>query len=182
MHEVPLPASRVSSSHFSVWTAGFTTTFNISQSGRLPYARGPASTQAMHFEDLTPYTYCPEENEPPALNIGWLDISVPFPKGEASKEFIERLKSLIQNRTNQTRGFQICGFCEGLDIGIDENTPFDTELYAQCHSDGRYSSAEIRVQGPDGIWYAAPRMIAHYVEAHSYKPPEQFIAAVLQTQ
>ena len=134
----------------------------------------------MHFEDLTPYTYCPEENEPPALNIGWLDISVPFPKGEASKEFIERLKALIQQPTNQMRGYQICQFCDDLDMGLGTDKPFDRELYLQYHLDGRYSSAEIRVQGADGIWYAAPRMIAHYVEAHGYKPPEQFTAAALQ--
>jgi hypothetical protein len=31
--------------------------------------------------------------------------------------------------------------------------------------------AEIRVTGRDGIRYAAPDMIIHYVEAHGYRPP-----------
>ncbi len=42
-------------------------------------------------------------------------------------------------------------------------------------------SAEIRVQGPRGDRYAAPDMIIHYVEAHGYRPPDDFVAGVLGT-
>ena len=38
--------------------------------------------------------------------------------------------------------------------------------------------AEIRVRGTTGIVRAAPDMILHYVEAHGYRPPDDFIEAV----
>ncbi len=40
-------------------------------------------------------------------------------------------------------------------------------------------SAEIRVFGSNGVTYAAPDMIYHYVAEHEYKPPDEFIEAVL---
>jgi hypothetical protein len=39
-------------------------------------------------------------------------------------------------------------------------------------------NGEIRVIGASAI-YAAPTLIYHYVVAHSYQPPEEFIEAVL---
>jgi hypothetical protein len=41
-------------------------------------------------------------------------------------------------------------------------------------------SGEIRVPGDRKV-YAAPILIHHYVEAHGYKPPEEFIEAVIQS-
>lgn len=40
-------------------------------------------------------------------------------------------------------------------------------------------SAEIRVGLPGGRWYAAPNLVYHYVTAHNYRPPDEFIEAVL---
>lgn len=42
----------------------------------------------------------------------------------------------------------------------------------------RLGQAEIRVAGGDLI-YAAPTLIYHYVEAHDYRPPVEFIERVL---
>ena len=39
-------------------------------------------------------------------------------------------------------------------------------------------SAEIRVRGANRV-YAAPELVYHYVVAHQYKPPREFIEAVL---
>ncbi|WP_455682030.1 DUF7919 family protein [Streptomyces violaceus] len=33
-----------------------------------------------------------------------------------------------------------------------------------------------------GVAYAAPELIAHYVEAHGYLPPADFVAAVLSSE
>lgn len=33
----------------------------------------------------------------------------------------------------------------------------------------------------DGVAYAAPELIAHYVEAHDYQPPADFTEAVLSS-
>src|SRR5262249_16942156 len=40
-------------------------------------------------------------------------------------------------------------------------------------------SGEIHVAGPGGLVFAAPALVWHYVTAHDYLPPEQFIQAVL---
>jgi hypothetical protein len=42
-------------------------------------------------------------------------------------------------------------------------------------------SAEIRVPGSGGRIYAAPDLIYHYVEAHGYRPPDEFVEAVMAT-
>jgi len=44
-------------------------------------------------------------------------------------------------------------------------------------ADQRSSNGEIRVSG-EGIVFAAPVLIVHYIEAHSYLPPAQFLKAV----
>lgn len=38
----------------------------------------------------------------------------------------------------------------------------------------------MRVMG-SGVAYAAPELVAHYVEAHGYLPPADFIEAVLSS-
>jgi hypothetical protein len=34
------------------------------------------------------------------------------------------------------------------------------------------------VLSPKGIWYAAPTLLHHYVSAHEYRPPADFVDAV----
>ncbi|WP_456044162.1 DUF7919 family protein [Streptomyces rubiginosohelvolus] len=46
--------------------------------------------------------------------------------------------------------------------------------------EGPQGSAEIRVMG-HGVAYAAPELVAHYVEAHGYLPPIEFMEAVLSS-
>jgi hypothetical protein len=111
------------------------------------------------FEDLTPYTYFhPEEELPGAVNIGWLERKHAFPTGETSEEFRAKLGRLCQRRVKRTRGFHPCYFCKGRDRPA--------------------SSSEMRVAG-NGKVYAAPSLVHHYVVAHGYRPPDEFIAAVL---
>lgn len=108
-----------------------------------------------HFRDLTPYSYF--ELEPGTVNVGWLARWHPFPLGATSEEFRRRLIVFCENPPGRyaTRGFHMCDFC------------------------GRAgSSSEMRVIGKDRA-YAAPVLIAHYVTAHHYKPPQEFIDAVL---
>lgn len=111
------------------------------------------------FEDLTPYTYLhPEEERPDTVNIGWLEPTHPSATGETSEAFRAKLGMLCQRRVKQTRGFHPCYFCKGR---------------------GRpASSSEMRVAGPCRV-YAAPTLVHHYVVAHGYRPPDEFIVAVL---
>jgi hypothetical protein len=109
------------------------------------------------FPDLSPYTYFPHET-PGTVNVGWLERSNSFAVGKTSEEFRARLLQLCERPVRQTRGIHLCPFCRGKNrVG---------------------GSAEIRVAGVDKV-YAAPELIHHYVVAHGYKPPEEFVTAVL---
>jgi hypothetical protein len=111
------------------------------------------------FEDLTPYNYLqPEEERAGTVNIGWLDRRRRFPTGETSGEFRAKLLSLCRQRVKQTRGFHACPFCKSRERPR--------------------GSAEVRVIGRGRV-YAAPELVYHFVEKHGYRPPDEFIAAVL---
>lgn len=115
-----------------------------------------------HFADLTPYTYTPESRGD-ILNIGWLDAAYPFERGETSMEFCEALRDLVGNPILKHRGFHVCRFCPS---GPGSPPP-------------QRGNGQIRVMGQNRSWYAAPAMIYHYVVAHRYRPPVEFIDAVL---
>lgn len=113
------------------------------------------------FPDLTPYTYFHSDDDPPGtVNVGWLDAAHPYPTGRTSKAFRAKLAKLCERRVKQTRGRFHCPFCKGLE------------------RDRAASSAEMRVPG-NGRVYAAPLLVHHYVVAHDYWPPDEFVAAVL---
>jgi len=131
----------------------------------------------VYFPDLTPYEYFRDEST--ALNVGWLSPSHPFPQGDVPAGFVERLRRLKNHPVNQTRGFHLCPWC---DDGFFDSS-VDRRIRIQRMRDlGACSSAEIRALGMDGRVYAAPMMICHYVEAHRYKPPQEFIDAVMQME
>lgn len=115
-----------------------------------------------YFEDLSPYTYFHGDEDPPGtVNVGWLAVKHPFATGDTSVEFRAKLALLCERPVKQTRGTHECYFCKG------RGKP--------------WSSAEMRVSD-DERTYAAPLLIHHYVVAHNYRPPQEFIDAVLQWQ
>lgn len=117
-----------------------------------------------YFRDLSPYAFIPAPrpwgSPPPAmpeLNVGWLDARHEFPLGATAPELVEKLDRLCRaSRYHLTRGWHSCPFCDGV------------------HARG---SAEIRVAG-NGVVYAAPALIAHYVAVHRYVPPPGFVDAL----
>lgn len=71
------------------------------------------------------------------------------------------------HRAQQARGYHWCPWC----------APSFAGLLGDCPR----GSAEIRVTG-DGLAYAAPKLIAHYVESRNYLPPAQFVRAALRPE
>jgi len=110
-----------------------------------------------YFEDLTPYDYIRGRwtEQPDALNVGWLDKAQPFDIGPVPSGFTDALRALVAKPVNLCRGWHTC-WC------------------SQAQGNG-----EIRVTGADGVVFAAPVLIAHYVAAHGYRPPQAFIDAVM---
>ena len=116
-----------------------------------------------YVADLTPYLYGLPEPEQNVLNVGWLDVAYPFHRRETSAEFQQALKRLVERPILLHPGFHVCEFC-----------PRDRRDNYSSRGNG-----QIRVLGRNGIWYAAPTMVHHYVVTHEYQPPPEFVDAVL---
>ena len=118
-----------------------------------------------YFADLSEYSYSSDGPQPPAvlLNVGWLAADHPFSTGACPAHFVTRLRELAKAPVAPMRGLHWCEFCP---------RPVDYERTPR-------GSGEIRVRGTGQTVYTAPTLIVHYVEAHRYRPPEEFIAAVL---
>jgi hypothetical protein len=136
-----------------------------------------------YFADLTPYTYSRDgedviwrewgelsyQPQYERRNVGWLDPSHPFTRGPVPAWFADALLDIIDGPpANETRGLHDCEFCP-LGLGsIAYPRPRRQWL----------ASFEIRVPARPGVMFAAPAQIWHYVTAHNYRPPADFIKAV----
>jgi hypothetical protein len=132
-----------------------------------------------YYEDLTPYQYF-ARHEPPklnSLNVGWLSYEKPFSTGETSQEFKDRLFQFCLDEyvVHIARGFHVCEFCS---ISTEKWLEEGESQYGEKAHRLRIGNAEIRVLG-NSANYAAPTLIYHYVTEHQYRPPDEFIEAVL---
>lgn len=118
-----------------------------------------------YIPDLSAYNYSTFPRDPKLLAIGWLDSSAPFSRGPVDTEFVNKLRRLAKNPVNLCRGYHYCQFCE--------RNPNDRFLEHHPRGNG-----EIRVPGVNGIVYACPVLISHYIEKHQYRPPDEFLEAV----
>ncbi len=123
------------------------------------------------FGHLTEYEYFARDRRPDVLNVGWLGRDPSFPTAIPSEETLDLLWGLCWVVVRQTRGFHLCEFCP--------HQP--TKWCLEASRSGRaraLGSAEVRVFSKAGAVYAAPNLIYHYVEAHRYKPPDEFWLAL----
>ncbi len=131
------------------------------------------------YRDLTPYVYFAhrEPSDLVSLNIGWLDAAQCYARGDTSQEFKDRLFEFCLDKyvVHILRGFHACQFCGLSYEQWFEEHEFKYGENAQWMSIG---DGEIRVLGKSAI-YSAPTLIYHYVSEHQYKPPTEFIEAVL---
>jgi len=123
----------------------------------------------MYFADLSPCSY--NIPAPKGLGVGWLDMAHDFARGEVPAVFIERLSELCKRPVVQHRGFHVCNLCEFM----------CDPTYERRKEIGALSSSVIRVIGRSGTVYYSPAMIHHYVAIHGYRPPDDFISAVIES-
>jgi hypothetical protein len=93
------------------------------------------------------------------------------------------MKLLARNPVELYRGRHVCELCPKPADLVKTTLPERAVLNPNC-SWARWVSqcsgnGEIRVSG-EGIVFAAPVLIGHYIEAHSYLPPAQFLKAIDQ--
>jgi len=109
--------------------------------------------------------------ESPVIAIGWLDDEHPFPKSSASEEFLDALFEACIIQVRRTRGFHVCPFCSSPIVG-----PIPIERKGKRIFLG---TAQIRIESASQKVFGAPTLIYHYVSAHDYEPPKEFVEAVL---
>jgi hypothetical protein len=133
-----------------------------------------------HFDDLSEYQY---SGAPVAgvLHVGWLGRGHSFTRGVVSQEIVAKLKRLAARPVELYRGTHVCELCdvpESIRSGQDRFTRYSA--WAEWARE-RESNGEIRVS-KDGVIYAAPVLITHYIEEHGYCPPTDFLKAVEEHQ
>ena len=119
-----------------------------------------------YFADLSPYRYMKDGFRPGSICIGWLDQAIEFSKGDTPPEFLDKLRNFYAVRFVQTRGLHRCHFCDRHPLYFEQ-----TDTYI--------GSAELRIFGGANRVYCAPDLLIHYIEAHNYLPPQEFVSAVL---
>ncbi|MFI5729649.1 DUF6188 family protein [Kribbella sp. NPDC051587] len=121
-----------------------------------------------YYRDLSPYEY--GESDRPMVNVGWLGRGREFPTGPVAPTVVAGLARLAVDERNVYRGWHECEFCDA-ESPIEFPGPEGSLLLGH---------AEVHITGPDGVVYAAPTLILHYIEAHEYRPPTEFLSAVAQ--
>lgn len=83
-------------------------------------------------------------------------------------------------RVNQMRGIHECNICRTHRWPLlPLNQTPSLELKGELFYLGNW---EIWLPGRDDIVYASPALIIHYVTEHQYRPPPEFILAVMNDE
>jgi hypothetical protein len=109
------------------------------------------------FEDLSPCTYFTADAK--LVAVGWLERGKPHSTGQVDPAVY---RALVEMRKNPWQPFVTMGTHE-------------CEL---CQFEGEHGTANLFIPA-DGVIYVLPELIVHYMNAHSYSPPEAFCRAVL---
>lgn len=118
-----------------------------------------------YFLDLSDYEYIAESIRPNTLNIGWLSKEQDFEKQTPCESDLNLIWDACKISVAKTRGLHRCEFCLGNESLISRRKESNLLL----------GDAEIRVFASNGVIYAAPNLIFHYMSVHHYVPPSQFL-------
>jgi len=139
--------------------------------------RGWARLEGMYFPDLTPYEYGRTKRRRNVLNVGWLSSDHPFSTGAQNERLIAALQRLVEFPVNLFRGSHLCEFCPSPPMKLSPGG-----LRFLDPVPGTTGNGEIRITAGNGVTYVAPVLVLHYVVAHGYSPPQEFVdAAILAT-
>ena len=115
-----------------------------------------------YYADLS--TECMVESGPHVRAVGWLNPTMSHTTGEVTQQFVDKLRSQCEHPYQPMRlqGFHEC--------------EFRTAESVQCNATG---IRNVWIPSRNNLLYVAPAMIVHYIEAHGYRPPDEFIQAVI---
>ena len=120
----------------------------------------------VHVPDLTPMEH------PQLIAVGYLAQGEPFSRGPIGEVFVGALLDLLLDpwQPSVAVGFHRCEFCrisggpQRLQFA-DRSIPLGASNLYVPH---------------EGKIFVSPSLIAHYVDAHEYAPPQVFQEAVLR--
>jgi hypothetical protein len=133
-----------------------------------------------YFPDYSPYAYG-HGSHPGVVHVGCLDNVHSYSKGAVDARLIEKMKFLVSKPVELYRGIHICELCAEPPDLVKTNLPNPVVIDPNCARARwvaqRSSNGEIRVSR-EGIIFAGPVLIVHYIEAHNYLPPTEFLKTV----
>ena len=139
----------------------------------------------MYFEDLTPYrygVYYGRDRTFPiheVLNVGWLQNGFDYQIGDVDQKIVLKLKHLLakyQNATIRHKGFHYCDLCSYNENNIPSINSGEKAMRLGSRILWLPSSTS------PNKFYACPDLIVHYIVAHNYRPPDEFLDAVDQAE
>lgn len=127
-----------------------------------------------YIPDLSPYpvTKLDESHEYNVIAIGWLNPDYDYSVGDVPVDFVVKMEWFCTKPLIRTFGAEFCLICgveEVVNIRLHSGKDFTL-----------YGANELRILSLDkNKVYAAPDLVLHYIVNHHYKPPQEFIDAVL---
>lgn len=128
----------------------------------------------MYFPDLSEYAYGRTAPKSHILNIGWLSKEHAYPRGAVPESISQRLAELIKTPVNLYRGSHLCEFCPAPPTLM---SPGGIKMINPPPETWGNGEIRLRAAGTSRI-YVAPVLIHHYIVAHGYLPPEEFIETI----
>jgi hypothetical protein len=119
-----------------------------------------------HIADLTPIGH------PQLIAVGWLARGAPFSRGPVSGAFVAALISLLEDpwQPHVPIGAHGCEFCR-ISGGPAQ----------LVHAGRSIQLGALNLYIPhEGKIFVSPSLMAHYIDAHEYAPPDIYQAAVLK--
>lgn len=120
----------------------------------------------MYYVDLETIEFCGM----PTTMVGWLERTNPFPTGEVPISIFEKIVQLLANpwQPSIAAGRHPCSFC------MMTGGPAVLTLGSLSVT---IEASNLFVPTSDAL-FAAPSLVVHYIDAHQYRPPDSFVAAV----
>ena len=127
------------------------------------------------YDDLSPCDYFGVENAPKFKAVGWLEEGREFRRGKADPRFVHKLVLLLgeSNPLEPSSDPYFCSLC-AFSRGPSEFHLFQSPGMPSVPMGNR----NLFLPGA-GFLYIAPSLVLHYIDAHQYLPPDEFIKAVL---
>jgi len=114
-----------------------------------------------------------------AILVGFLDDPKDLIVGRTPDDFKARLGGLVQCASG-VMGLTVCPLCHP---DGEYDAPLEPKLFnSPCGMHRSIESSEIMITGSNDVIYRAPCLIFHLVMEHGYRPPDDFVNAVLDEQ